>query len=346
MSSPAFTAAPPLAHLTCALPGDGAAARYAATLLADLGALAQFGAGAQPEHPAQAWARCGAMALTGAANGPAQMLPLALATCADGALAALIALAQKQCPGDLRGAYLLGERAAAAGHCRNGSISPGGSCRLLQTEDGWLALNLARPDDWQSLPALFGTDAPDWRAVETALRRMRTQAVVERGHVLGLALAAMNPPEAAAPPWYRLHYCASNKDTKSRRAAPLVIDLSSLWAGPLCGHLLQHCGATVVKVESTARPDGARRGPAVFFDLLNTGKTSVALDFADARGREQLRALLARADIVIEASRPRALRQLGVRAEDIIEQNPGLTWISISGYGRREPEEKPDRVRR
>ena len=42
----------------------------------------------------------------------------------------------------------------------------------------------------------------------------------------------------------------------------LVVDLSALWAGPLCGGLLAGAGATVVKVESTHRPDGARRGPA------------------------------------------------------------------------------------
>ena len=58
----------------------------------------------------------------------------------------------------------------------------------------------------------------------------------------------------------------------------VVIDLSALWAGPLCGDLLARAGATVVKVESTQRPDGARRGPAAFFDLLNGRKRSVALD--------------------------------------------------------------------
>jgi len=47
-----------------------------------------------------------------------------------------------------------------------------------------------------------------------------------------------------------------------------------------------------------------------------------------------LRALLHRADIVIEGSRPRALRQLGIHAEELIAANPGLTWISLTGYGR------------
>jgi hypothetical protein len=43
------------------------------------------------------------------------------------------------------------------------------------------------------------------------------------------------------------------------------------------------------------------------------------------------------ADIVVEASRPRALRQLGIQAEEILNENPGMSWISISGYGRNEP---------
>ena len=57
-----------------------------------------------------------------------------------------------------------------------------------------------------------------------------------------------------------------------------------------------------------------------------------------SEGREQLRQLLLRADIVIEASRPRALRQMNIIAEDIIAQNPALTWVSITGYGRAEPQ--------
>ena len=57
-----------------------------------------------------------------------------------------------------------------------------------------------------------------------------------------------------------------------------MVELGSLWAAPLCGSLLAAAGADVVKVESIGRPDGARRGPPAFFDLLNGGKRSVALD--------------------------------------------------------------------
>jgi crotonobetainyl-CoA:carnitine CoA-transferase CaiB-like acyl-CoA transferase len=115
--------------------------------------------------------------------------------------------------------------------------------------------------------------------------------------------------------------------------APLVVDLSSLWAGPLCARLLADAGARVVKVESVARPDGARSGPAAFYDRLHAGHRSVAVDFATAAGREALRRLVAAADVVIEASRPRALAQLGVDAAAAVRGGVRV-WVSITGYGR------------
>ncbi|HEY8494961.1 MAG TPA: CoA transferase, partial [Myxococcota bacterium] len=102
-------------------------------------------------------------------------------------------------------------------------------------------------------------------------------------------------------------------------------------------HLLGLAGARVVKVESIGRPDGARRGPRAFFDLLHAGHASVALDFARAEDRCALRALVAAADVVIESARPRALRQLGIEAEEIVATRPGVTWVAISGYGRAAP---------
>jgi crotonobetainyl-CoA:carnitine CoA-transferase CaiB-like acyl-CoA transferase len=93
-----------------------------------------------------------------------------------------------------------------------------------------------------------------------------------------------------------------------------------------------------VKVESTRRPDGARRGPSGLFDLLNAGKRSVALDFASTDGRRDLERLIRSADVVVESARPRALRQLGIDAERIVAETPGLSWLGITGYGRTAPE--------
>ena len=114
----------------------------------------------------------------------------------------------------------------------------------------------------------------------------------------------------------------------------VVADLTSLWAGPLCGALLAEAGARVIKVESLARPDGARRGPAAFFDLLNAGKESVALDLRTTDGVRALRSILAGADVVLEASRPRALEQLGIDAAATVATGRTRVWASITGHGR------------
>lgn len=78
----------------------------------------------------------------------------------------------------------------------------------------------------------------------------------------------------------------------------LVADFSSLWAGPLCAHLLGLAGAHVVKVETPARPDGARRGNADSYNLLHAGRRSVVLDPSASTGRGAMAALVHAADIV------------------------------------------------
>nr|WP_249420488.1 CoA transferase [Rhabdothermincola salaria] len=116
-----------------------------------------------------------------------------------------------------------------------------------------------------------------------------------------------------------------------------VVDLSSLWAGPLCGRLLAALGMEVVKVESTTRPDGARRGSPAFFDHLNGDKRHLALPLASTEGRRALADLLTAADVVIEGSRPRALEQMGIEPAAVVAGGPGRVWVSITAYGRTGP---------
>jgi crotonobetainyl-CoA:carnitine CoA-transferase CaiB-like acyl-CoA transferase len=115
----------------------------------------------------------------------------------------------------------------------------------------------------------------------------------------------------------------------------LVADLSSLWAGPLCGQLLARAGAVVVKVETPRRPDGTRSGAPAFFDWMNVGKLSYAVDFDDAR--DAVRRLLGAADIVIEGSRPAGLRRRKLSADDVPARS-GRIWLRIKGY-----RDQPDR---
>jgi hypothetical protein len=209
---------------------------------------------------------------------------------------------------------------------------------LIRAADGWIAVNLARPDDVTSLPAWLGEGevSDPWSFVAERVAKWSARDVVERARLLGLPAAVAEAPRPDAPPWLRI---AARGPSVARRSgeAPLVVDLSSLWAGPLCTNLLRLAGARVIKVESTRRPDGARFGPPAFFDLLNAGKESVALDFGRPDGRAALRRLVECADVVVESARPRALAQLGIEAESLVERVPGLTWVSITGYGRREP---------
>jgi crotonobetainyl-CoA:carnitine CoA-transferase CaiB-like acyl-CoA transferase len=98
-------------------------------------------------------------------------------------------------------------------------------------------------------------------------------------------------------------------------------------------HLLGLAGADVIKVESRSRQDAMRSGDQRFFALLNQRKASVVVDMADHNDRQALRSLIATADIVIEASRPRALAQLGFDAAEFVSNIPGLVWITITGHG-------------
>jgi crotonobetainyl-CoA:carnitine CoA-transferase CaiB-like acyl-CoA transferase len=108
--------------------------------------------------------------------------------------------------------------------------------------------------------------------------------------------------------------------------------MSSLWAGPLAGGLLAPAGAVVVTVEGARRPDGARRGPAAFFDLLNAGKRCIALDFDDEHDTRALADLMTRASLVIEGSRRRVMDRLGIDVATTVAG--GTSWLSITAYGR------------
>lgn len=279
------------------------------------------------------------MALTGLANGPPLLAPAAFATACRTAVGVLERLSGASRPLVADPPALLGERAALARLSRRGSTSPGGHCRILLAADGWLAVNLARADDIALLPAWLETASFEdpWPSVARRVRCGPRDAWVERARLLGLPVAPVAAPPQTAPPWVRARACGRSAPP-APGFTPLVVDFSSLWAGPLCTQLLAAAGARVVKVESRGRPDGARRGAQPFFDLLNAGKQSLALDLADPEDRRGLDRLLARADVVVESARPRALAQWGIDAEAWLAKRGGRTWLGLTGYGRSEPE--------
>jgi hypothetical protein len=266
------------------------------------------------------------MALTGRPDGP-PLVVTGPAIALRGALLALAALAPEAA---LPGIGLLGERAAYAGHRRRGSVSCGEASRLLSTADGTVALTLAREADLDLVPALVQAEVTDqWEAVTRWLASTTSAAAAERLALLGLPYGI--PGETTAElPWLVTEHAAGHPAGEQ----PLVVNLGALWAGPLAASLLRSLGCRVLKIEDVHRPDGARRGPAGFYELLNDGVEVVSLDLSTPSGRTGLGELLRSADVVVEASRPRALAQLGFAAEDVVAAAGRLTWVSITGHGR------------
>lgn len=277
------------------------------------------------------------MAMTGHPAGCPILCPVPLAGCADACLEAFRLLSGVPVLAGVTGAQLLAERAAITGTARGGAVSPGGSCRLLSSRNGRVGVNLPRPEDWELLPAWLQAESPfDWEALAARVAARTTEWLVARGRELGLAVVDATAIPEQECSWFRLVQRGVAANAAPSRA-PRVLDLSSLWAGPLCSHLWQRAGADVTKVESTRRPDGARSGHTEFFALLNGGKRSQVLDLHTSAGQETLLQMIPAFDIVLEGSRPRALRQMGIVAEDLLAAHPGLSWVSITGFGRREP---------
>ena len=128
-----------------------------------------------------------------------------------------------------------------------------------------------------------------------------------------------------------------------------VLDLSRILAGPWCTQLLADFGAAVVKVEKPGSGDDTRRwGPpflhaangedvAAYFLACNRGKRSNALDFTRAEGADLVRALAARADVLVENFRPGTLDRYGLDHATLHALNPRLVYCSISGFGQDGP---------
>ncbi|MCU1357154.1 MAG: hypothetical protein JWM89_2572 [Acidimicrobiales bacterium] len=305
-------------------------------------------------HPAADWAGSGMQDLTGPADGPGlgppSRLVAALHRVGEDIARHSAALGREVRIDPLA---VLAERAAAAGLRRRGAESCGGGTRLVRTRAGWLAVCLARPDDEALVPAWLAahvdplvTEADPWAAIDAACRAATAADLAAQAIELGLPVAALGERPTTSGPelgGVRLRRVGSDRETGAGGGAVIasgavrVVDLSSLWAGPLCGALLAAAGARVTKVESVARPDAARSGPPGFFERLNGAKEQVELDFATTAGLARLHDVVAAADVVIEGSRPRALLQLGLDADDLLAAPAGpRLWISITGYGRAE----------
>lgn len=116
-----------------------------------------------------------------------------------------------------------------------------------------------------------------------------------------------------------------------------VIDLTAALAGPLGTMILADLGADVVKLEPPDTGEMARDLVPSTFVALNRNKSSVAVDLKSEAGRELARALIGTADVVASSFRPGVMADLGLGAEDLRRDHPGLIWASLSAFGEDGP---------
>jgi CoA:oxalate CoA-transferase len=126
-----------------------------------------------------------------------------------------------------------------------------------------------------------------------------------------------------------------------------VVDLSQGVAGPYCAHLLARHGADVIKVEPLegdwSRALGQRYGDHTAFSVAaNLGKKSIAVDLKTEAGKGIVDRLIPDADVFLEGFRPGVIDRLGFGYERLSAINPGLIYLSVSGFGQVGPlREKP-----
>ncbi len=123
-----------------------------------------------------------------------------------------------------------------------------------------------------------------------------------------------------------------------------VIELAHIMAGPCCGLMLADMGADVIKLEKAPAGDDSRRflppdigGESAAFLMMNRNKRGIVVDLKTAGGKQVARRLFTDADVVIENYRKGTMELLGLGYETLRQDNPGLIYCEISGFGRTGP---------
>lgn len=115
-----------------------------------------------------------------------------------------------------------------------------------------------------------------------------------------------------------------------------ILSLAEQYPGPYATLLLADLGAEVILVERPSGGDPARKFPP-FHAALNRNKRAVTVDLKMEQGREDLRALIRSADVLMEGYRPGTMARLGFGYGDAVKLNPRLIYVSISGFGQEGP---------
>src|SRR5690606_30496141 len=122
-----------------------------------------------------------------------------------------------------------------------------------------------------------------------------------------------------------------------------VLDVTTMVTGPLCSQLLGDLGADVIKIETLFGDRSrwisppSRDGLTGFFTQFNRNKRALTLDLKHDQGREVFLRLVRDADVVVENFRRGVMERLGIGYETLKAINPGLVYVSVSGYGETGP---------
>ena len=122
-----------------------------------------------------------------------------------------------------------------------------------------------------------------------------------------------------------------------------VVELGALIAGPFCTKVMAEFGADVIKLEPPGAGDPLRNwrymkdGTSLWWHVQSRNKRSLAVDLRRPEGQAVARALMERADIVVENFRPGTLESWELGYESLAARNPGLIMVRISGYGQTGP---------
>lgn len=123
-----------------------------------------------------------------------------------------------------------------------------------------------------------------------------------------------------------------------------ILDLTRVLAGPFCTMILSDLGAEVIKVEVPGSGDDARsfgpfkNGQSLYFVSINREKESISLNLKTKKGKEILKQLVQKVDVIIENYRPGTMEKLGLGYDDLKNVNPRLIYAASSGFGHTGPD--------
>ena len=144
------------------------------------------------------------------------------------------------------------------------------------------------------------------------------------------------------------HLAANFMPSHGALAGLKVVELGQLIAGPFAAKTLADFGADVIKIEPPGAGDPLRQwrlvkdGTSVWWQVQSRNKRSIALDLRQSEAQDLVRKLATEADILIENFRPGAMESWGLGPDTLLELNPGLILLRISGYGQTGPyKDKP-----